>query len=136
MIITINGIDYRVKFGIGFVRELDKKYYTENHAKTIKFGIGIETQIPLLLIGDVVSLAEFLYLGTCTEEKRPSMEEVDAYIDTHDDIEGLFDTVIEELKKSNATRIKVGELAASLKEADKTFKKKSAVLEKSTKRSS
>lgn len=136
MIMTINGIDYRVKFGVGFVRELDKKYYTENHAKTLKFGMGIETQVPLLLTGDIVSLSEFLYLGTYAEEKRPTPEEVDAYIDTHDDIEGLFDSVMEELKKSNATRIKVGELAASLKEEDKAFRKKSAALPKSTKKSS
>lgn len=30
MILRINGIDHNVKFGVGFVRELDKKYCTEN----------------------------------------------------------------------------------------------------------
>lgn len=114
MILTINGTDYRVKFGVGFIRELDKKYYTANQTGTVKYGLGLETQIPLLLTNDIVTLAEFLYLGTCAEEKRPTQAEVDAYIDGDDDVEALFTEVIEELRTSNATRIKVGELETKL----------------------
>lgn len=121
MILKINGTDYRVKFGVKFVRELDKKYYTENKAGTVKYGLGIETQVPLLLTGDTVALAEILHLGTCTEEPRPSQEQVDEYIDQVKDLEALFDEVFEELKTSNATRIKVGELSKALKDEEEAL---------------
>lgn len=115
MILKIKDKEYRVKFGVGFVRELDKKYYVQGNT-SVKYGLGVETQVPNLLTGDPVALAEFLYLGTYAEEKRPSQAEVDAYIDEAEGMETLFDEVIEELRRSNATRVKVGELERNLKE--------------------
>ncbi len=122
MILNINGIDYRVKFGVGFVRELDKEYYTVNRTGTVKFGLGLESRVPLLLSGDLVTLSEFLFLGTCMEEKRPAQKEVDGYIDGLEDVEPLFDEVLKELKASNATRIKVGELETALKAEEEALK--------------
>ena len=58
----------------------------------------------MLLDNDAVTLAEFLYEGTCAEKKRPTLKEVDAYIDQVDDIDALYEEVIDELKKHNATR--------------------------------
>ncbi len=124
MILKINGTDYRVKFGVGFVRELDKKYYTENKTGTVKFGLGLETQVPILLSGDLVALSEFLFLGTCTEENMPAQREVDDYIDQLGDVDSLFHEVLEELKASNATRIKVGELEKALKAEEEALKAK------------
>lgn len=130
MILKINGIDYRVKFGVGFVRELDKEYYALNTTGTVKFGLGLETRIPILLTGDLVALSEFLFLGTCTEEKRPSQKEIDDYIDHLEDVDPLLHEVLEELKESNATRSKVGELEKAMKaegealKAEKAFPKK------------
>lgn len=122
MIIKIDGTDYRVKFGVGFVRELDKKYYTENKTGTVKYGLGIETQVPLLLTGDVVALAEILYAGTCTEEKRPSLKQIDEYIDQAEDVEAVFKETAGELKKSNATRVKVGELEKNLRAEEEALR--------------
>ncbi|MCI9271679.1 MAG: hypothetical protein HFH11_11155 [Dorea sp.] len=124
MILKIKGADYRVKFGVGFVRELDKKYYTMNKSGTVKFGLGLETQVPILLSGDLVALSEFLFLGTCTEENRPVQKEVDDYIDQLGDVDSLFHEVLEELKASNATRIKVGELEKALKAEEEALKAK------------
>lgn len=117
MLLKIKNEEYRVKFGVGFVRELDKKYYVQNNT-SVKYGLGIETQVPLLLTGDPVTLSEFLYVGTFAEEKRPTQADIDAFIDGAEDVEALFDEIIEELKKSNATRIKVGKLQDSLKKQE------------------
>lgn len=122
MVLTINGNDYTVKFGIGFVRELDEKYFVKNAAGT-KFGAGLETKIPMLLTGDAVTLSEFIYTGTCAEEKRPSQKEVDDYVDQVEDIEKLFDEVAEELKKHNATKKQMMNFL-------KALEKQEAILEK------
>jgi Phage protein. len=121
MILKIKDTEYRVKFGIGFVRKLDEKYYVQNNT-SVKFGLGVETQVPKLLTGDPVALSEFLYLGTCAEEKRPSQADVDEYLDDAENIDVLFDEVIEELRRSNATRAKLGELEANLKEEEEKEK--------------
>lgn len=123
MILTINGTDYRVKFGIGFIRELDEKYFVKSQSG-VKFGTGMETKIPMLLTKDVVTLSEFLYMGTCAEEKRPTQKEVDEYIDGVEDIEKLFGEVVEELKKHNATKLKVKELGDALEKQEETKTKK------------
>ncbi len=132
MLLKIKGEEYRVSFGVGFVRELDKKYYVQNNT-SVKYGLGIETQIPLLLTGDPVTLSEFLYVGTCAEEKRPIPADVDAFIDEVEDVEALFDEVIEELKKSNATKVKVGKLQNSLKEQEEAEKLRKKAAEASKK---
>ena len=106
MVININGKEYEIRFGIGFVRSLDKKYFTKGVAGT-EFGVGLETRIPMLLAGDAVVLSELLYEGTCHLKSRPSTKDVDEYIDSVDDIDAFFDDVLEELKKQNATRKKV-----------------------------
>lgn len=114
MKITINGTDYAEHFGIGFVRAMDEKYFIASDAG-LKFGCSMETQIPKLLDGDPVVLSEFLYEGTCTEEKRPTQKEVDRFVDEAGNIEDLFNEVVSELKKGNATRAKVAQIEESLR---------------------
>lgn len=123
MVLTINGTDYVEKFGVGFVRELDEKYFVKSQSG-VKFGTGLETKIPMLLTGDAVTLSEFLYLGTCTEDKRPTQKDIDDYIDNAEDIEGLFDEVLSELKKHNATKLISEKLEKNLSEQKQGTKTK------------
>lgn len=129
MNITVNGTDYKIRFGIGFVRAMDEKYFVKTQTG-IKFGMGLETKIPILLGGDPVTLAEFLYEGTCTEEKRPSQEEIDDYLDTVEDMNALFDEVVEELKKQNATKMKTLQFEKDLKETEEKIRKAETVQKK------
>lgn len=121
MVLTINGMDYAVRFGVGFVRKLDEKYFVQNKAGA-KFGVGLETKIPMLLTKDAVTLSEFLYEGTCAEEKRPTQEEIDAYIDNAQDVDKLFGEVVGELKKHNATKMKMMEFDEALKAQEAAVK--------------
>lgn len=133
MVITINGTDYKVRFGIGFVRALDEKYYVKNNSGT-KFGSGLETKIPMLLANDVVTLSEFIYLGTCTDEKRPTQKEVDEYVDSTEDIEKLFEEVAEELKKHNATKLRMRYFTKILEAQKEAAKKEAAKKEAAEKK--
>lgn len=102
MTVKINGKEYKLIFGVGFVRALDEKYYIENTAG-VRFGVGLSQKIPALLTKSAVVLSELIYEGTCTEDVRPTQKEVDAFVDNYGDLEPLFDEVLDALKKSNVT---------------------------------
>lgn len=121
MQVTINDKDYDLNFGIGFLRELDKKYFIERNGA--KFGDSMALKIPMLLAKDTVTLADILYTATHALKSRPSQKSIDAFIDSVEDIEVLFDEVIEELKKSNATKSQVAKLLAHLKKTEEELGK-------------
>ena len=100
MELTIENKTYNFRFGIGFVRYLDGKSSIEQNG--VQFGIGLETLIPNLLTGNTVTLSDCLFVANRTENPRVTQEQLDNYTD----IDGLFDDVLKELKKSNATKKK------------------------------
>ena len=122
MTLDINGKECELNFGIGFIRDLDKMYFVQSKSG-MKFGNGLEIKIPLLLVGEVVTLAEFIHMGTARMDKRrPSMQEIDEFIDRAEDIDAVFSEVIDELKKSNACKRKLQEMEKELKEVEKGLK--------------
>ena len=123
MVLTIGDKEYEVNFGIRFVRELDKKYFTTD-ANGVKWGMGLEIVLPqILMANDALILSEVLYMGTCTLKSRPTPADVDTFIDECEDIEALFGEVIEELKKQNATKTKLAEIEKII-ETEKDLEKK------------
>lgn len=102
MQINVNGKDIELNFGIRFTRELDGKYNMIVAGK--RLGVGIEETIPRILIGDIQALEDVLYAATWMEKKRPTLSEMDDFMDSVEDIDNLFDEVVEELKKQNATK--------------------------------
>ena len=105
MQLTIKGKEYELNFGIGFLRELDKKCFIERNG--VKFGASMDLKIPVLLARDTVTLSDVLYAATHSLKSRPGQKEIDEYVDENEDIEALFGEVFEELKKSNATKSQV-----------------------------
>lgn len=120
MILKMNGREVEVRFGLRFIRELDKTNMMQREG--LKFGAGLEVKVPMLFTYDAVALADILYAGTSMEKDRPTLKEIDSYVEQHEDIEGLFDEVVEELKKSNATGLKVQKLAGDLKKQEEKEK--------------
>ena len=125
MQIEINGKEIDLNFGIRFIRELDEKYNLVVAGK--KVGVGIEETIPRILMGNVVALEDVIYAATWTAKKRPTLSEMDDFIDGVEDIEALFEEVIEELKKQNATKKRtataVAGMTAQAAEINETKKK-------------
>ncbi|MFQ6792917.1 MAG: tail assembly chaperone [Thomasclavelia sp.] len=123
MELTIKDKIYKFKFGIGFVRYMDGKSSINQNG--VQFGVGLETLVPKLMSRDTVALSDSLYIANRTENPRITADAVDDFIDDENtDVENLFEQVIEELKKSNATRLKVKDLLKDIEEQAKALKKK------------
>lgn len=118
MELEINGKNALFKFGLAFLRELDKTYYSEQNG--VRLGLGLDLCLTQLLGGYPEYLATVLF---CANRHTPANKgakltqpEIDSYVEDTDDLEGLFDAVIDELKESNVTKSKVAAAEAALKQ--------------------
>lgn len=114
MQLDINGKSYTGKFGIKFARELDRKYGMKRD--DISLGMALSIKAPMLLAGDVVTLVDFLYISTITESKRPKIDDIEIFVEEHENIEALFDEVIDEVGKSNATKLAMKEVKKNMEQ--------------------
>lgn len=116
MELLINDKTYKFNFGIAFLRELDKSAEVERNG--IKFGVGLDTAIPFLFENNPIKLEEILLAANKTETPRVSVKDLDEYIENVDDIEKLFNDVIEELQESNVTKLKVKAVKALMEKQE------------------
>ena len=105
MQIKINGKQVDLKFGVKFVRELDKVAGLDLNGAS--FGMGLTKSIPSLNAADPAVLADVIYSAASTNKAfRPSQDDVDDFIDNYeDDLEKLFDDVIKEMSQANAIKV-------------------------------
>lgn len=110
MKLVMNGQEHEFNFGIGFLRTLDQKYFIVTQG--MKMGVALEMIMPQLLAYDAVTLSDVLVAAG-----NLPVTTVDNYIDDPEtDIEALFNEVIDELKKSSCTRLKVGKILEDMEE--------------------
>lgn len=119
--LTIKGEVYQFKFGMGFMREINKRL-----GKPIdgipgeKENVGMQFRIAGVISRDPEALVDVLETANKGFKPRVTKEILDNYIDDEvEDIEKLFDTVIDFLKQANATKNVTLKL---LKEYEKAMK--------------
>ncbi|WP_273711444.1 tail assembly chaperone [Leuconostoc mesenteroides] len=105
MQVKINNKEVELKFGVKFVRELDKVAGLDVNGAS--FGMGLTKSIPALNTADPAVLADVIYSAASTNKAfRPSQDDVDNFIDEYDgDLEKLFDDVIKEMSAANAIKV-------------------------------
>ena len=125
--LTIKDKVYPFRFGIGFVREIDKtkKEKAENGAEV---NVGLNYAVAALIDEDPVELVDILFIANKTEDKkaRVSKEMLEEYVEEVEDIEALFKEVLDFFEKNNATKkktaavLKLVEEERAKAEADQT----------------
>ena len=113
MKIKINNTEYELNFGIRFVRELDKVAGVSNNG--ISLGMALMRTLPALQTGDPVALCNVIYASAYGNKPRPSMKDVEAFIDkevSFEDLEKCFDDILKEIDESTATKLVAKNLKA------------------------
>lgn len=107
MELTINGVVYSFHFGMGFMREINKRVTkTPNpDAPEVKQHVGLQFAVAGLLDGDVETLVDVLNVANKGQARRITENALCQYIDDEStDIDALFESVLDFLKRANATR--------------------------------
>ena len=104
--LTINDVVYEFYFGMGFMREVNKRIAAPVEGiKDVKKNIGLQYLVASVIDGDVEALVELLDAANKGQNPRATRALLDAYIDDENtDIDALFDTVLDFLRKTNATK--------------------------------
>lgn len=106
MKIKIKGTEYELNFGIRFVRELDKVASVSNNG--ISLGMALMRTLPALRTCDPVALCNVIYAAAYDNKPRPTMEDVEAFIDKEvsvEDLEKYFDNILKQIDESTATKL-------------------------------
>lgn len=104
--LTMNGEVYQFNFGMGFLREINKKISTPvDGLKDVNKNIGLQYIVASVIDGDPEALVDLLEVANKGFSPRVSRNLLDSYIDdAKTDMDDLFKTVIDFLKNANATK--------------------------------
>ena len=104
--LTINGAVYQFHFGMGFMREINKKVGTPvDGLPEVKKNIGLRYYVAGIIDRDPEALFEVLTIANRNQNPRVTAALLDSYIDDPEtDIDALFEEVLDFLKKTNATK--------------------------------
>lgn len=124
--LTIEGKVYQFNFGMGFLREMNKKVSSPvDGLKDVKKNIGLNYIVSGVIDGELEDLVELLDCANKGQSPRVTKALLDSYIDDENtDIDALFESVIDFLKKTNATKNTTKELLEVLEIQKAKMKKK------------
>lgn len=106
MELTINGEVYQFNFGMGFLREINKRVSVPvDKIPDVKRNIGLSYLISGVIDRDPEDLVSLLEAANKSLTPRVTRQLLDSYIDDPEtDIDALFEQVIDFLKSANATK--------------------------------
>lgn len=118
--LTINDQVYQFKFGLGFMREINKQVRKPIEGMPGEMqDVGLQFAVASLIDEDPVALVDVLDIANKTEKPRVTKAALDAYIeDESTDIDALFKEVLDFLCKANATK-KIALAVMNMVEAEK-----------------
>lgn len=118
--LTMNEQVYQFKFGIGFVKEINKTATKPvDGIPGEKEEVGLRYSIAKIMDGDVLELIRVLLLANKGFEPRVTLSILETYIDEElEDIDELFKTVMDFLEKANATKRTMKALLKAVQEAE------------------
>lgn len=117
--LTINSSVYQFRFGIGFVREINKRVVHNVEGTNAKQELGLQYAVASLIDEDVVALVDVLELANRGEKPRVTKDILDNYMDDEStDVSALCKEVLDFLSKSNASK-KTTEAVMQMVEAER-----------------
>lgn len=110
--LTIKDTVYQFRFGMGFVREIEKTRQQKADNGIIA-NVGLQYAIAALIDEDPVEIVNILDIANATEKPRVTKKLLDEYIeDENTDFEGLCKEMLDFFEKGNCTKKKTAAVMA------------------------
>lgn len=101
--LTIKDEVYQFKFGMAFVRDIDKKMQRKENGVTKD--VGLQFAVASLIDKDPLGLVDILDIANKTEKPRVTRKLLDEYLeDETTDIDALFEEVLDFFEQGNSTK--------------------------------
>lgn len=115
MQIKINGKSYELNFGIRWVNLMNQKHNINQNG--LVQGMGINQAVASLMQYDPVGLSEIILNATWINKDRPTLADIDNYLDTNADIYSLCNNILHEIESANVTKAQVKNVLKTMKQA-------------------
>lgn len=118
MEIETNGEIYQLVAGFGFLHEVNKKVTVDVPNMGKKKEVGLKFMVASIIDGDIDALADCIFYMNVGQTPRLKKADVENYLENVDDIDKVFEDVINFLSQANACKKEVRPLV-STQEAEK-----------------
>lgn len=118
MEIEVNGEIYQLVAGFGFLHEVNKKVTVDVPNTGKKKEVGLKFMVASIIDGDIDALADCIFYMNVGQTPRLKKVDVESYLEDVDDIDKVFEDVINFLSQANACKKEVRPLV-STQEAEK-----------------
>lgn len=113
MEIEVNGEIYKLVAGFGFLHEVNKKLSIDVPNTGTKKEVGLKYMVASIIDGDIDALADCIFYMNIGQSPRLKKAQVESYLEDVEDIDKVFEDVINFLSQANACKKEVKPLLST-----------------------
>lgn len=113
MEIEVNGEIYQLVAGFGFLHEVNKKLSIDVPNTGTKKEVGLKYMVASIIDGDIDALADCIFYMNIGQSPRLKKAQVESYLEDIEDIDKVFEDVINFLSQANACKKEVKPLLST-----------------------
>ena len=113
MEIEVNGEIYQLVAGFGFLHEVNKKLSNDEPNTGTKKEVGLKYMVASIIDGDIDALADCIFYMNIGQSPRLKKAQVESYLEDVEDIDKVFEDVINFLSQANACKKEVKPLLST-----------------------
>lgn len=117
MEIEVNGEIYQLVAGFGFLHEVNKKVAIDVPSTGTKKEVGLKFMVARIIDGDIDALVDCIFYMNSGQSPRLKKQQIESYLEDVEDIDKVFEDVINFLSHANVCRKEVMQLM-SVQEAE------------------
>lgn len=123
MEIEVNDETYQLVAGFGVLHEVNKRVTVDVPNTKNKKEIGLKFMVASIMDGDIDALVDCIFCMNADQTPRLKKADIERYLEDVEDIDKVFEDVINFLSQANACKKEVRSLMTSMQKEEKEEKK-------------
>lgn len=123
MEIEVNGETYQLVAGFGFLHEVNERVTVDVPNTKNKKEVGLKFMVASIMDGDIDALVDCIFCMNIGQTPRLKKTDIERYLEDVEDIDKVFEDVINFLSQANVCKKEVKSLMTSMQKEEKEEKK-------------